>query len=337
MRNAARSLSAVSAVRAFRRPLSDAEVSKYVRLHAEESTRTRDFLKGCQLVVEVMLQSPHFLFHLETGAGQKGSHYRTASRLSYFLWDTMPDEQLFAAAAAGRLGTPQEIRSTVLRMLQDPRARVAMDEFLAQWLRFDRLRNAIRDRRLFPEFSAELVGSMQEETRRLFRHLVWEDREFPRIVHGGLRVSFRQPGADLRHSPAPAEEFARVSLPTDSGRAGILGHASFLTLTSKPADTSPTERGLFVREHFLCQHVPPPPPGVNTTLPALTDEKPMAVRQRLDVHLSNPACAACHRLVDPIGFGLEHFDAIGKFRAKRSGYHPSDLGRNAAQSQNQTD
>jgi hypothetical protein len=103
-----------------------------------------------------------------------------------------------------------------------------------------------------------------------------------------------------------------------TGRAGFLGHASFLTLTSKPADTSPTERGLFIREHFLCQNVPPPPPGVDTTLPVLTDEKPMTTRERLDVHLSNPACAACHRLVDPVGFGLERNDAIGRYRDKET-------------------
>jgi hypothetical protein len=115
---------------------------------------------------------------------------------------------------------------------------------------------------------------------------------------------------------AGAEPWARVTLPPSSMRAGILGQASFLTLTSKPAETSPTERGLFVREHFLCQQVPPPPPGVNATLPPVTDEQPVTQRERLQVHLSNPVCASCHSLVDPIGFGLENFDAIGRFREK---------------------
>ncbi len=120
--------------------------------------------------------------------------------------------------------------------------------------------------------------------------------------------------AKLYGVPPPRNEFERVNFPSDSKRAGVIGQAAFLTLTSKPADTSPTERGIFVREHFLCQIIPPPPAGVNTTLPPATDEQPMTNRQRLTVHLTNPTCAACHGLIDPIGFGLEHFDAIGRYR-----------------------
>ncbi len=299
--------------RAFRRPLTQEEASRYSRIHREESLRAGDFLRGSQLVVEVMLQSPHFLFHLEEGSAPES--YRIASRLSYFLWDSMPDEELFADADAGRLAAPGGIRATAERLLASERARLAMDEFLAQWIRFDRLRNAIRDRRLYPEFTAELVEAMFEETRRLFRSLAWEDRNFTEFFtadYAFLSSSL----ASLYRLPAPAEEFDRVPLPADSGRAGILGQATFLTLTSKPVDTSPTERGLFIREHFLCQIVPPPPPGIDTTLAALTDEKPMTTRQRLAVHLTNPACAGCHQLVDPIGFGFEAFDAIGRGRQK---------------------
>jgi len=117
--------------------------------------------------------------------------------------------------------------------------------------------------------------------------------------------------------PAPAQEFGRVDFPPDSRRSGILGQASFLALTSKPSDTSPTERGKFVREHFLCQVIPPPPPGVNTNLPPVTDEKPLTNRERLQIHLASKTCAACHGLVDPIGFGFEKFDADGKYRDKQ--------------------
>jgi hypothetical protein len=296
--------------RAFRRPLNDAEAGRYVALWREEAGRTRNFYEGTRLVAEAMLQSPHFLFHLEDPAG-----YRVASRLSYFLWDTMPDEWLFAEAAAGRLASPEQIRRAVERLLGDARARMAMDEFLAQWLRADRLRGAVRDLRRFPEFSLELAGAMWEETRRLFGHLIWNDgdfREFFSAGYGFLPASL----AKLYGVQAPAEEFGRIEFPEASGRAGIVGQATFLTLTSKPADTSPTERGLFVREHFLCQQVPPPPPGVDTTLPALTDERPLSTRERLAVHLSNPACAGCHKLVDNIGFGLEKYDAIGRYRQK---------------------
>jgi hypothetical protein len=292
--------------KAFRRPLDDGEVKRYEALFAQE----KDFLSGAQVVVETMLQSPHFLFHLAQGA------YGVAGRLSYFLWDTLPDEELFRAAKAGELDTPVGIEKQVSRMLGDSRAQDALDEFLAQWMRFDRLRNAIRDRRLFPEFTAELVGAMTEETRRLFRSLVWEDRDFREFFTASY--AFLSPElAKLYGVPAPTEPWGRVEFAPDSERAGVLGQATFLALTSKPTETSPTERGLFVREHFLCQVVPPPPAGVNTTLPPVTDEKPMTTRERLQIHLSNPACSGCHSLVDPVGFGFEKFDAVGKHREKQ--------------------
>ena len=293
--------------RAFRRPLGAAEVARYERLF---EAKGGDFLEGAQLVVETMLQSPHFLFHLAPG------NYATASRLSYFLWDTMPDEELLRAADAGELATPAGIEKQTARMLSDQRAAGAFDEFLAQWMRFDRLRNAIRDSRLFPEFTAELVSAMTEETRRLFRSLVWEDGNFLQFFTAGY--AYLTPDlAKLYGMPSPRQPWDRVDFGSGSARAGVLGQGTFLALTSKPADTSPTERGLFVREHFLCQVVPPPPAGVNTTLPPVTDEKPISTRQRLQAHLSNPTCAGCHTLVDSIGFGLEKFDAIGKFREKQ--------------------
>jgi hypothetical protein len=203
-----------------------------------------------------------------------------------------------------------------------------MEEFLAQWLRFDRALSSIRDRRLFRGFSTELAAAMTEETRQLFNHLVWEDgdfREFFTADYTYLSTDL----ARLYGVPAPPEEFARVSYPPESGRAGVLGHASLLTLTSKPSDTSPTERGLFIRDHFLCHDVPPPPPGVNTALPVVTDAKPMTNRERLGVHLNSEACASCHRLIDPIGLGFEQYDAIGAFREQltlsfRSEYEDDD-------------
>jgi hypothetical protein len=262
------------------------------------------------MVVEAMLQSPHFLFHLASG------RYGTASRLSYFLWNTMPDEELFQAAEHGDLSAKPGVERHVRRMLDDSRAHDALDGFLAEWMRFDRLNNAIRDRRLFPEFTSELISALTEETRRLFGSLVWEDGDFREFFTA--RYAYLSPElARLYGLPAPREPWARVEFGLESERAGVLGQGTFLALTSKPADTSPTERGLFVREHFLCQIVPPPPAGVNTTLPPVTDEKPLTTKERLQVHLSNPTCAGCHSLVDPIGFGFERFDAVGKYRAKQ--------------------
>lgn len=302
--------------RAFRRPLTDSETARYEKLFLVDAAATHDFLRGAQLVVEAMLQSPNFLFHLEEGPRGEFPQYRTASRLSYFLWDTMPDQTLFEAAAAGELGSPEQIERAARRMLDDPRAQQSMEVFLAQWLRLDRLKNAIRDRRFYPDFSTELASAMTEETRQLFHHVVWENRNF--LEFFTARYAYLNNDlSQLYGLPAPRQEFARVDFPADFERAGILGEATFLALTSKPAETSPTERGLFVREHFLCQIVPPPPAGVNTTLPPPTDEKPLTNKERLQAHLSNKTCAACHGLIDPIGFGFEHYDAIGRFREQQ--------------------
>ncbi len=281
-----------------------------------EAGRAKDFLKGAQVVVEAMLQSPNFLFHAEPGADPVQRQYAVANRLSYFLWDTMPDQALLQSAGAGQLSTNEQVRKHVERLLSNPRAKTAMEEFLAQWLRYDRLRTAFREVRLYPEFSSELVSSMFEETRRLFDHLVWGDQNFLEF----FTADYAFLSADLARLyglPAPAEPFTKVGFPPDSPRGGVLGQATFLSVTGKPADSSPTERGLFIREHFLCQIVPPPPPGVNTTLPPLTDDKPLNNRQRLQAHLGNPTCSGCHRLIDPIGFGFENFDAIGRFREKQ--------------------
>jgi hypothetical protein len=159
---------------------------------------------------------------------------------------------------------------------------------------------------------------MAEETRRLVHHLVWNGRNFMEFFSANYTF-LNAELARLYNLPAPAEPFGMVEYPAGSERAGIFGHGLFLAQTGKPEETSPTERGLFVREHFLCQHVPPPPPGINSTLPPfLIGSRPMTNRERLTtLHLSNPSCAGCHSLLDPIGFGLERFDTIGRWHQKQ--------------------
>lgn len=313
-------------LRAFRRPLTESEGRRYSALFSREAGRTGDPAHGAQIVVEAMLQSPNFLFRVERASGGSGKQYELASRLSYFLWDTMPDGELLRAAAAGRLATRSQVEREARRMLRDPRAHQALDQFVSEWLRFDRLLNTVRDRRRFPEFTSELAAAMTEETRRLVADLVWNDRNFMQAFtadYGFLNSDL----ARLYGFPAPAEEFALVKFPPGSDRAGIPGEATFLALTSKPAGTSPTGRGLFVREQFLCQKVPNPPPGTNMNLPVPSEMKPLTTRERLTLHRANENCARCHSLIDPIGFGLERFDAIGKRREKESielGAHYND-------------
>jgi Protein of unknown function (DUF1592)/Protein of unknown function (DUF1588)/Protein of unknown function (DUF1587)/Protein of unknown function (DUF1595)/Protein of unknown function (DUF1585) len=295
--------------KAFRRPLDAGEQRRYEALLAAEP----NFLKGAQLVVEAMLQSPNFLFWLDTTPDPRMKQWATASRLSYSVWDTMPDSELFAAAERGELATQAGVEKQARRMLADRRARESLDEFVSQWLRFDRLITASKDRRKFPYFTRETANAMTTEARTFVSDLVWNDDDFMKLFtadYGYVSPEL----ARIYGVTAPAKDFDRVPFPADSERAGILGQGLFLALTAKPDDSSPTARGLFVREQFLCQHVPDPPPGVNTNLPPVTEAKPQTNRDRMSEHTTNASCATCHKLMDGVGFGLEKFDAIGAKR-----------------------
>ncbi|MBL8218182.1 MAG: DUF1592 domain-containing protein [Bryobacterales bacterium] len=301
--------------KAFRRPLQPNEIARYEKLFAAEAAESKQFLSGAQVVLEVMLQSPNFLMRTENGLDPVQRPYEIAGKLSYFLWNSMPDEALLNAAASGELNTAAGLERQARRMLQSPKAKEAVNEFLTEWLRFDRLQGTVRDRRLYSMFTPELTVAMTEETRRLASNLVWTKGNFMEFF--SAPYSFLNADlAKLYKLPEPKEEYGRVDLPADTERAGVLSQASFLTMTSKPAETSPTARGLFIREQFLCQDVPQPPPGVNANLPPVTREKPMTQRERLGVHLSNPGCASCHSLIDPIGLAFEKFDAVGGYRPK---------------------
>jgi hypothetical protein len=225
----------------------------------------------------------------------------------------MPDARLFESAAKGQLRTPEGLDRVARHMLAQPLARQATDEFFAQWLRFDRVLGSVKDRRRYPEFTPELAAMMVHETRTLLGNLVWNDGNFMNAFTA--EYSFLNSDlARLYGVPAPSGEFELVKFPGGSKRAGLLGQASFLTSTAGPVETSPTARGIFIREQLLCQHVPNPPPGVNTEIPEPSMDKPLPMRQRMQVHMESPMCAGCHRLMDPIGFGLENYDAVGRWR-----------------------
>jgi len=287
--------------RAFRRPLNPSEKQRYQALYLKG---------GAPLVVEAMLQSPAFLFRLEDASDAALKPYAAASRLAFALWGSMPDEALLNAAAAGELRSKAGVERHARRLLADERAKENLDEFTSQWLRFDRVIGTSKDRRKYPKFNREAAVAMTEEARRFVRDLAWSDRNFMDLLtdpHGYVSADL----AAIYEVPAPAREYERVPFDAKSERAGLLGQSLFLASTAKPDDTSPTARGLFVREQLMCQHVPPPPAGVDTNLPVQSEAKPLTNRERLAVHLSSPACASCHTLIDPIGFGFEKFDAIG--------------------------
>lgn len=297
--------------RAFRRPLEPQEFVRFDALFRSE----REFLRGAQAVIEAALQAPAFLFWMDQSPRPAWKGYATASRLAFGIWNTMPDDALLDRAERGELNTPEQVAAVARGMLKDPRARQGLDEFASQWLRFDRALTAARERRTFPMFSRELVNAMVEEEKRFVADLVWNDRNFMdlfRADYGFVNTDL----ATIYGVPAPAQDFQRVVFPKEQDRVGVLGHALFLTLTSKPEDTAPTSRGIFVREQFLCQQVPPPPAGVDTNLPPVDEELPRTNRERLKSHTTNPACVGCHSLIDPIGFALEKFDAVGMYHAK---------------------
>jgi hypothetical protein len=296
-------------LKAFRRPLEPPEQQRYEALLAGE----QDLIQGARLVVEAMLQSTSFLFRFDDSSDPQWKPYATASRLSFAIWDSMPDAELLAAAARGDLDTPEGVATMTRRMLDDRRARESLSEFVSQWMRFDRILQASKDRRKYPQFTRETAVAMTEEARLFVADLVWNDRNFMDV----FTSDYGYANADLAaiyQVPAPANEFDRVAFPAGSERAGLLGQALFLAITAKPEDSAPTARGLFVREQFLCQHVPEPPAGVNTNLPPVTEARPQTNRDRMLEHATNPSCATCHKLIDPIGFGLERFDAIGAKR-----------------------
>ena len=217
---------------------------------------------------------------------RNGSHMRgpRASRIS--SGTPRPTMRCWTARREGDLNTPEGVERVTRRMLDDPKARDGVDEFVSEWLRFDRVMTASRERRIYPLFSRELARSMTEEARRFIGDLVWNDRNFMEVFTA--KYSFINSDlAAVYKMPPPARDFQRVEFPPDAERAGLLGQALFLTLSSKPDETAPTGRGLFIREQFLCQQVPPPPPGVDTNLPPVEESKPVTNRERMAMHADN--------------------------------------------------
>lgn len=294
--------------RAWRRPLSAQERGRLLMLYdAGERLEGPAFETGVTLVIEAMLQSPNFLFRIERGDPDpqhpdllRLDDHTLASRLSYLIWRSMPDDLLFAAVDAGELSTPAQIGAQAERMLQDPRAREAWWTFFAQWLHLDAIDHLVRDPRVYPGFGDAERDFMTRVARAFVEDAAWG---------GDLRQLFD--GA-FTHPSDP---------PTAAPRAGILSLPGLLAVTSTPVMTHPILRGLFVREQLLCTALPPPPPDLAVTAP---DPDPtLTTRQQFAEHTSNEACQSCHALIDPIGFGFEHFDAVGDWRAAQNG-HPVD-------------
>jgi hypothetical protein len=306
--------------RAYRRPVNREDIQPLLGFY-RTGRAERTFEAGIQKAVERLLVAPEFLFRVERepenvapGTLYRISDVELASRLSFFLWSGIPDDELLGVAERGDLRRPAVLERQVRRMLSDPRATALVEDFASQWLQLRRVRGVIPDADFFYEFDENMRADMERETLLFIENQLREDRPLTDLLASNdTYVNERL----ARHYGIPevyGERFRRVTLDNDKQRGGLLGQASILTVTAYPTRTSPVLRGKWVLDNLLGMPPPDPPADV----PALPENsgggKALSVRERMEAHRANPACATCHRVMDPIGFALEHFDAVGRWR-----------------------
>jgi hypothetical protein len=304
--------------RAYRRPAREEDV-RLVMTFYESGQRTRGFEAGIEAALERILASPQFICRIENdpvvGQPHRVSDLELASRLSFFLWSTSPDDALLKTAAEGRLNRAGVLDSQVRRMLADPRSEALVENFAGQWLRLRNVRNILPNSDLFPDFDDNLRQSFRRETELFFDSIIREDRSILDLLTADYSfVNERL----ARHYGIPdiyGSQFRRVTI-SDPARRGLLGQGSMLAVTSHAERTSPVLRGKWILENILGMPVPPPPPDVPPLKERAEGEKPKTMREQMVEHRANPVCASCHKIMDPIGFALENFDAVGAWRAK---------------------
>jgi hypothetical protein len=319
---AARKILGAFARRAFRRPVTAQEVERLVRFVDLAKKNGDSFEIGIQLALQAVLVSPHFLFRIEKDREPNNpkvvhpiSEFELATRLSYALWSSMPDEELFRLAGQGGLRKAGVLEAQVRRMLKDPRARALVDNFAGQWLQTRNLQTANPNPAQFPTFNDALRADMLRETELFFEAIVKENRSILDFLDADFTFLNERLARHYGIAGVKGNQFRRVKL-TGGQRGGVLTQASILTITSNPTRTSPVKRGKWILENILGTPPPPPPPNV----PELNEDKKVvlsgSLRQRMEKHRSNALCASCHQRMDPLGFGFENFDAVGAWRTK---------------------
>lgn len=308
--------------RAYRRALTDDEVADLVGIYTKGKTGG-SYQDGVSLMIQRLLQSPFFLFRVERGdpstlkdGAMRLTGYETASRLSYFLWNSMPDDQLISDAEAGNLDSKEGVEAAARRMVNDPRAKSSVANFHNQWLELTNLDTITKDATMFPEFDDTLRASLKKETQTFVDDVFWNKGTYQDLLLSPYTfVDTKLAGFYGIDAPSGS---GLVKVTTDpSKRAGILTQGSLLAIRAKPNQSSPIHRGKFVREKLLCMSLPPPPADLKIVPPDLNPK--LSTRERYSQHDTNPACAGCHTLMDPIGFGFEHYDAIGRWRDSENG------------------
>ncbi|MCB1092566.1 MAG: DUF1592 domain-containing protein, partial [Verrucomicrobiae bacterium] len=309
------------AERAFRRPVAEGELDAYVKIVESEMAAGEKFRDAVKAGMLAILCSKSFLFITEGDEGADRfslNDWEIASRLSYLLWSTMPDGELFALAKDGKLHEKAELSRQVARMLEDPRSRRFSDSFATQWLRLRKVGMFKPDAKLYPDYDAHLEASMVEETKAFFHEVLHGGltlREFLKSDWSMLNARLCQ-YYGLPESAARGDAFERVSLPAASHRGGLLTQASILSMTSDGTRHRPVHRGVWVLESILGKSPPPPPANVNPIEPTPPDSPKATLRMKLDAHKKDPNCASCHMKIDPLGLAFDHFDAIGRWRTE---------------------
>jgi hypothetical protein len=303
-------------LRAWRRPLTREESDRLFAFYTK-SKQGADFPTAVRMTVEVMLQSPHFIYMVESGGATVAGDvtrltgYEMASRLSYLLWGTMPDTALFEAAAAGTLDTAAGVAEQAQRMLKDPRTNQAVGTFIHEWLDLAKLGKVDKDARLFPMFTPKIRELLRQETEMFTKSVMLEGGNLETLLLADYTFMNRELAAYYGLNGPSGEAFGKVALDTRK-HLGLLTHAGLMASYAKVDQSSPVTRGVFVREHLLCSTPPPPPNNVMVAPPP--PDPTLTTRERFARHRSDPTCAGCHAVMDPIGFGFEHFDAIGRWR-----------------------
>lgn len=310
---------------AYRRPVLEAEITGLADIAQDFVATGGTASDGLKLALKGVLLSPHFIYRVELDADptsktpHRVSDFELASRLSYYLWSTMPDQALLVEAQHGALATDAGLTAQIERMLSDPRASALVSNFVGQWLNLRRVEQVKPDYTIYPTFDDELRASLRTESEQFFSELLQKGRPISELLTGSFTY-VNQRLATHYGLPAPAGSgFQRVEL-AGTPRLGFLTQASFLTATSNPTRTSPVKRGKWVLDQLLCSPPPPPPPGVDS---AGVDMGAASVRQRLEQHRAKEPCHSCHAVMDPIGLSFENFDGIGVYRTKDQ-YGPID-------------
>ena len=316
-KSCARLIVARLAHRAYRRPVSASEVTQLTSLVSQVQKETGSFEEGLSVAIQAMLVSPHFLFRVEEGRPTSPilTQHELASRLSYFLWSSMPDGALLEAADRGRLSRPTVLAAQVQRMLQDPKAQALVENFGGQWLQTRKLESVKPDHKRFAEFDEYLRLSMARETELFFASIMREDRSILDFIDADYSYLNERLARFYGVPNVQGPDFRKVLFAQDAHRGGLLGQASVLTISSYANRTSPVLRGKWVLENLVGAPPPPPPPDV-PNLDEAKLGKTSSMREQLEQHRKNAICASCHTRMDPLGFGLENFDAIGSWRTK---------------------